>query len=128
MIFKKYPILRFGSTAAIVFTVDFALLFVFHSILEIELRLSVVLAFLFAFVINFSMNNFWVFKNQDSKRSSLIRFTLLVLFNLLAQASLIPTLVALGLNYLVAKIFVVFALFAVNYTVSKRYVFSSYND
>lgn len=128
MIFKKYPILRFGSTAAIVFTVDFALLFVFHSILEIELRLSVVLAFLFAFVINFSMNNFWVFKNQDSKRSSLIRFTLLVLFNLLVQASLIPILVALGLNYLVAKIFVVFALFAVNYTVSKRYVFSTFDN
>jgi putative flippase GtrA len=128
MIFKKYPILRFGSTAAIVFTVDFALLFVFHSILEIELRLSVVLAFLFAFVINFSMNNFWVFKNQDSKRSSLIRFTLLVLFNLLVQASLIPTLVALGLNYLVAKIIVVFALFAVNYTVSKKYVFTSFDN
>jgi putative flippase GtrA len=123
MIFKKHPILRFGATAVIVFSVDFALLFVFHSILEIDLRLSIVMAFLSAFAVNFSLNSFWVFQGDEFSGRSLIRFIQLVVFNLAVQAIIVPLLTNSGPNYLVAKLIVVAILFAVNFQISRKYVF-----
>ena len=132
MIFKKYPILRFGATAVIVFSVDFALLFVFHSVLELQLRPSIVIAFLSAFAVNFSLNSFWVFQGDEFSGRSLIRFIQLVMFNLVVQAVFVPLLTNTGLNYLVAKLIVVVMLFTVNFQISRKYVFprnlSSSND
>ena len=123
MIFKKHPILRFGATAVIVFSVDFALLFVFHSILELDLRLSIVMAFISAFAVNFSLNSFWVFQGDEFSGKSLIRFSQLVAFNLAVQAVFVPLITNSGLNYLVAKLIVVAILFAVNFQISRKYVF-----
>ena len=123
MIFKKHPILRFGATAVIVFSVDFALLFVFHSILELDLRLSIVMAFMSAFAVNFSLNSFWVFQGDEFSGKSLIRFIQLVVFNLAVHAVFVPLLTNSGLNYLVAKLIVVVILFAVNFQISRKYVF-----
>jgi putative flippase GtrA len=123
MIFKKHPLLRFGATAVIVFSVDFALLFAFHSILELGLRLSIVMAFVSAFAVNFSLNSFWVFQGDEFSGRSLIRFIQLVVFNLVVQAALVPLLTNSGLNYLVAKLIVVGILFIVNFQISRRYVF-----
>ena len=125
MIFNKYPILRFGATAVIVFSVDFALLYAFHSILELDLRLSIVMAFMSAFAVNFSLNSFWVFQGDEFSGRSLIRFIQLVLFNLVVQAAFVPLLTNSGLNYLVAKLIVVGVLFVVNFQISRRYVFPS---
>jgi putative flippase GtrA len=124
MIFNKYPILRFGATAVIVFLVDFALLYAFHSILELELRLSIVMAFMSAFAVNFSLNSFWVFQGDEFSGRSLIRFIQLVLFNLVVQAAFVPLLTNSELNYLVAKLIVVGVLFVVNFQISRRYVFT----
>jgi putative flippase GtrA len=123
MIFNKYPILRFGATAVIVFSVDFALLYAFHSILELELRLSIVMAFMSAFAVNFSLNSFWVFQGDEFSGRSLIRFIQLVLFNLVVQAAFVPLLTNSGLYYLVAKLMVVVVLFVVNFQISRMYVF-----
>lgn len=123
MIFKKYPLMRFGATAAIVFSVDFALLFVFHSILEIQLRPSIVIAFLSAFAVNFSLNSFWVFQGDEFSGRSLIRFIQLVMFNLVVQAVFVPLLTNAGLNYLVAKLIIVAMLFTINFQISRKYVF-----
>ena len=128
MIFKKYPIVRFGATAVIVFSVDFALLFAFHSILELDLRISIVMAFVSAFAVNFSLNSFWVFQGDEFSGKSLIRFIQLVIFNLAVQAAFVPLLTNSGLNYLVAKLIVVAILFAVNFQLSRKYVFASSLD
>ena len=117
MIFNKYPILRFGATAVIVFSVDFALLYAFHSILELDLRRSIVMAFMSAFAVNFSLNSFWVFQGDEFSGRSLIRFIQLVLFNLVVQAAFVPLLTNSGLNYLVAKLIVVGVLFVVNFQI-----------
>jgi putative flippase GtrA len=125
MIFNKHPILRFGATAVIVFSVDFALLFAFHSFLELDLVLSIVMAFMTAFAVNFSLNSFWVFQGDEFSGRSLIRFIQLVIFNLAVQTAFVPLLTELGFNYLVAKLSVVGILFVVNFQISRRYVFPS---
>ena len=128
MIFKKYPILRFGATAVIVFSVDFALLFAFHSILKLDLRISIVLAFVSAFAVNFSLNSFWVFQGDEFSGKSLIRFVQLVVFNLAIQAAFVPLLTNSGINYLVAKLVIVALLFAINFQLSRKYVFPRYSN
>lgn len=71
---KRYPtkmkILRYivsGGTAAFV---DVALLYLFTDIFKIWYIISATIAFLFAFVVSFSLQKYWTFNDRSNERVS----------------------------------------------------------
>jgi putative flippase GtrA len=121
----KSTFLRFVSNSVFLFAFDFFLLFILHSILDVELRIAVAASFTIAFTLSFCINTFWVFGLTDLNGKSLFRFMLLTFGNLLLQVLGVQHLSQIGFNYLLAKIIVVALLFILNFEISRRFIFSS---
>jgi putative flippase GtrA len=103
--------------------VDAGTLFILHGVLGIWLPLSTAMSFLASFAINFGLNRVWSFGAPAGMITQAGRYFALVLANLSATVLLVSGLVHAGMPYLVAKVLTAAALAAVNYAVSKRWIF-----
>jgi putative flippase GtrA len=93
-----------GGTA---FVIDFGLLYVFTSYLNIYYLISAVLSFLISVLVNYVMSTKWVF-NQDNINNKLVEFNL---FILISTIGLVFTEIILylltdicGIYYMISKI------------------------
>ncbi len=93
-----------GGTA---FVIDFGLLYVFTSYLNIYYLISAVLSFLISVLVNYVMSTKWIF-NQDNINNKLVEFNL---FILISTIGLVFTEIILylltdicGIYYMISKI------------------------
>lgn len=103
--------------------VDAGLLYVLHGLTGLRLEPATALAFLAGFMVNFALNRQWSFASTGRLRRQLAAYLALVAANLLVTVVLVRALTALGLMYLVAKVFTTAALSVVNYLVSRKWIF-----
>lgn len=103
--------------------VDAGLLYVLHGLAGLRLEPATALAFLAGFMVNFALNRQWSFASTGRLRRQLAAYLALVAANLLVTVVLVRALTALGLMYLVAKVFTTAALSVVNYLVSRKWIF-----
>ena len=131
---SQHSAVRFLIVGGLTFTVDETALFVLHGVIGLWLGLATVLAFAFAFGVNFGLNRVWVFASGRSGGTpssssepvlgrQLGRYLLLVAVNLLATFLFVPGLTALGVYYLVSKAVVAGVLAIMNYIVSRVWIF-----
>ena len=121
---RRVSFWRFLAVGVLVTIVDFSVLTILHGFLGWDVILSVVLAYLAAFVVNFTLSRTWTFQASGAgSGGQLVRFTALVAANILATAGGMAMLTGLGLHYLMAKVLLTAVIVAVNYVVMRRWVF-----
>lgn len=105
---------------------DLVALFLFHGILKLEIVFSTSAAFILSFVVSFTLQKFWTFRNYNSARLArqifLYILTALIGLNLngVAMHFLVNTL---SVWYLLAQIIVNIFLGFVNFVVYKFIIF-----
>lgn len=111
-----------GGTSVVV---DSGLLWVLHGVLGLWLSPATALAFLAGFVVNFVLNRQWAFTSSSNGRlrHQFAKYLALVAVNLLITVLMVKVLTALGVMYLVAKIFTTAVLSTANYFISRKYIF-----
>ncbi|MDD3285535.1 MAG: GtrA family protein [Patescibacteria group bacterium] len=65
---RRKAIVKFFIAGAFAGTVDLVALFIFHGLLAWDIVLSTSLAFLFSFLVSFSLQKLWTFRNYSQKR------------------------------------------------------------
>lgn len=110
-----------GGTSVVV---DAGLLWVLHGVLGMWLSPATAVAFLTGFVVNFALNRQWAFASSGRLRHQFAKYLALVAVNLLITVLMVKGLTALGVMYLVAKVFTTAVLSTVNYFISRRWIFN----
>jgi putative flippase GtrA len=122
---RHHPMPRYLVTGGISFLIDLGFLKLLHGILGVELILATIGAYAAAFCVNFTLSRLWTFRSTRTSgaRSQAIRYTILVLCNLIATVVIVTGLVGTGLNYLVAKVISAVFLAVLNFLISRRWIF-----
>lgn len=120
----QHSLFRFVLVGGASVVVDAGLLYILHGRLGMWLPPATAIAFLAGFLVNFGLNRQWSFgSTTGALRPQLIRYLALVAANLLVTVGLVQALTWLGAPYLVAKVATTALLSAVNYVISKKWIF-----
>jgi putative flippase GtrA len=115
---------RFVVVGGASVVVDAGLLYALHGLLGLGLEAATALAFLAGFVVNFALNRQWAFASTGRLRRQVTAYLALVAANLLVTVVLVRALTVLGVMYLAAKVLTTAVLSAVNYVVSRKWIFT----
>lgn len=118
------PPIRAVATGLTAFIVDLLLLRLLHGTLQLNLRLSLLVAYLGGFAVSYFGNKSYVFASDLPHSRTLSRYLMLSALNLLTSIFLVPLLVRAGNYYLFSKTLVVGLMFAINFMVGSRYIFN----
>ena len=115
---------RFVVVGGLSLATNTGALYLLHGVLRMWLPAAAVLSFVIAFGVNFGLNRMWTFDSDGALFGHLWRYLALVLVNLCLNAVLVPGLTALGLPYLLSQVIVTTVLSALNYVVSRLWIFT----
>lgn len=91
-IFRKF--LKYGVAGGSAFIFDISFLYILLEYAHMHYLIAVPLVFIFATVINYAINHFWVFKGNEQKlRSGYISFLTIALIGVLLTMSLMYVMV-----------------------------------
>ena len=127
---RKHPVKFFfaGASAA---TVDLVALYIFHGLFHWEIVLSTSLAFLLSFVVSFSLQKLWTFRNYSQKRlpRQLVLYFLAAFISLNLNGWAMHFLVVnIGVWYLLSQVLVNVVLGIINFFTYKFLIFRPYED
>jgi len=111
-----------GGAAAL----SFVVLYIATEIFHIWYIVSVIIAFVFAFVVSFSLQKFWTFNNQDTTfvHRQIIYYLSLALLNIALNVLGVYVLVSkLGVWYMAAQFFTLGFLAIINFFIYKYRLF-----
>lgn len=114
---------RFVAVGGASVVIDAGLLYILHGRLGMALIPATAIAFLAGFMVNFLLNRQWSFASTGALHSQLFRYLALVLCNLVVTIALVQALTWAGVPYLVAKVATTACLSAVNYVISRKWIF-----
>ncbi|MFA5131277.1 MAG: GtrA family protein [Patescibacteria group bacterium] len=112
-----------GSSASIT---DLVLLFIFHGVLKWPLVFSTSLAFIVSFVVSFTLQKFWTFRNfsQEKAAHQFVLYILNAFIGLNLNGVFMHLLVnRFGIWYLLAQVAVNLAIGFYNYIIYKSIIF-----
>lgn len=136
-LFRKYPNffkflnrfkdkIKFVISGALATIVNLFFLFIFFSILDIQIIYASSMSWLLAILISFNLQKYWTFRSFSFKKmsSQVILYLLIAILSLILNARWMYLLVeGLNINYLLAQIIVLFVLAILNYIVYKFIIF-----
>ena len=96
-----------------------------HSGLGVQLAIATTVGYLASLVVNYSLNHAWVFGAQGQHGRRLARYGSLVVVNYLLTLGVVTGLVALDVQYLVAKAVVVVLCAIINFSLFRSWVFAT---
>ena len=125
--FGLQRLLKFGLTGGAGFIVDFGLLWALKGVFGVPLAMATTAAYVVGGVVHYSLTRFWVFpqEHRQGEIGRIARYLSLAGANIVATLGIVLGLNALGLDYRVAKIIAVAALFFSNYWLTPRLVMIS---
>lgn len=103
---REHPAPRYLVAGTTTFLIDIGSLRLLHGVIGIALVPAVVVAYLFAFLFNFTVSRQWTFASTARRgraHRQLVRFLVVVGINLILTVLIVAGLVGIGLNYLLAK-------------------------
>lgn len=119
----KIKYLISGSLATVV---NLFFLFIFFKVLDLKIIYSAIFAWILAFLISFSLQKFWTFRNFSNKKipKQVLYYFLLAIISLILNARWMYLLVeSLEVNYLLAQIIIITVLAFLNYFAYKFIIF-----
>ncbi len=120
----KIKYLISGSLATVV---NLFFLFIFFKVLDLKIIYSAIFAWILAFLISFSLQKFWTFRNFSNKKipKQVLYYFLLAIISLILNARWMYLLVeSLEVNYLLAQIIIITVLAFLNYFAYKFIIFN----
>jgi putative flippase GtrA len=127
---KRKGIIKFVIAGCFAGGTDLVLLFIFHGLVHLDIVLSTSLAFILSFLISFSLQKLWTFRNyrQGKMMYQLSLYILNAFLGLYLNGSFMHLLVnQYQVWYILAQIMVNLALAAWNFVVYKFIVFKHDN-
>ena len=120
----EHPFVRYLFVGGSTFVVDEGLLILLHGKGKLGIPLSTTIAYIAAFVYNFSLNYRWTFSSTTTRslRKHIVPYGILFAFNLVTGVLLVSALSHV-MNYAVAKVLVVILQTGWNYFIYKNYIF-----
>jgi len=110
-----------GGTAA---ATHLGILFILVAYFEIPKVNSSSIGFLCAMIVNYSVQNFYVFPNNQNKIGSLLKYTLVTLAFFYLNSNLFTFLLDYTeINYMICQIAVILSIFLLNFFVNKFFTF-----
>lgn len=123
---KYKDVIKYIITGVLATLTNLFFLFLFYEFLELRIILAVPFAFIIAFIVSFSLQKLWTFRNYSKKRliRQLIYYFSFALFGLFLNTSLMYYLVeVLAWWYLLAQLLVTIFLAGINFFVYKFIIF-----
>lgn len=127
---ERYPIymkiFRFLLSGGIAAGVDLALLYMFTDLFGIWYLTSSILAFMLAFLVSFTLQKFWTFRDTERTgiQAQMGLYFFISVCNLICNTLLVYTGVdVLGLNYLIAQIIASLLIACTSFFIYQRFVF-----
>lgn len=120
-------LVRFGLTGLAGFLLDFGLLVLIHGRLGAPLIPATLLAYGLGGAVHYLLTRYWVFPETapGGEVARVGRYLALGVVNAIATVAIVSGLVAVGVDYRVAKTIAVAALFLSNYVLTPRLVMTS---
>ena len=115
---------RYVGVGVLSLLVDAGTLWLLYEHAGAALWVAASAGFWLSFAVNFSANKYLTFSARTGGRAQLVRYSLLVILNYLANLGIVTGLVALGLDAVISKIVAVAALTSVNFFAYRHWVFS----
>jgi putative flippase GtrA len=128
-LYQKYgkQLIRYVIAGGVAFVVDFLLLWMLHSCVELELLLAQVISFSAGVVVTYLFSIYWVFDFR-SVSNRIAEFSLFALINLvgLGFTILLIWLFAekMGIHYLLSKVFTTVMVTLLNFIAKRLLLFS----
>lgn len=117
---------RFAGVGGLCYCIGLLILWLCTSIVGIDYRISMVIAFMVTCPIGFVLNERHTFRYGSVKgRFEFLRYVLAVLGSLVASLCAVWLLVSLGFNYLLANIAVTAVFLLINFTTHFLWTFGS---
>ncbi len=122
--FYKHHFVRYLFVGGTTFVIDEGLLILLHGKAGYSVPVAAFMAYVVAFVYNFSLNRWWTFSAADaaSLKQHIVPYTGLFFFNLVFTVTAV-SLLSHAINYAVAKPIVVMIQTGWNYFIYKNYIF-----
>jgi putative flippase GtrA len=125
---RQHPAPRFLIVGFFTFLVDIGSLGLLHSVLHVELAISTVVAYAIAFSVNFFANRQWTFATTalgTKAQHQMVRYLVLVAFNLCLTLLIVLGLSSAGVPYLLAKVISVCIIAVGNFFAYRHWVFAT---
>jgi putative flippase GtrA len=91
----------------------------------VELWIATPVAFLVSLVFNFVLQRVFTFKAENSRRSSALKYGLLVVFNTVATDVIVNAFDQFGVGYELGKVFATAVTMVWNYFIYKYWIFAA---
>jgi putative flippase GtrA len=126
--FGESTVVKYLFVGGLAFVTDLGTLWLGASVLGLPVWVATALAYAAAWVVNFGLNRVLTFADHGARDGKVhkqsIRFTILVLINLVITELLMTVLIHFGVNYLLAKVASSVVITLYNFEVYKRWVFA----
>lgn len=127
--YKKYEtFLKYIFVAGISFVIDILFFNIFNNLISLSIILSTICARVISSFINYLLNRDKVFKSDEKKLKTVIKYYILVIIQMSVSAIFVDNLYKLvKINPTIIKIPVEFTLFICNYIIQKVLIFKKGN-
>lgn len=122
---QKYEVfLKYIFVALISFLIDISLFNLFNLFFNNKIIVSTIIARIISSFINYLLNRDKVFKSEDNKKVTVVKYYTLVVIQMLVSACLVDNLYKfIKINATLIKIPVEFLIFISNYFIQKLFIF-----
>lgn len=114
---------RYLFVGGLSFLFDVGVLWLLHDGLHVPLPVATPIAFLLSFAVTYTLQRTLAFRAADGVAPSVIKYALLVAFNMVATTGIVWAFAAVGAPWLVGKVAAVFATTIWNYFAYRLWVF-----
>lgn len=127
--YKKYEtFLKYIFVAGFSFVIDILFFNIFNNLISLSIILSTICARVISSFINYLLNRDKVFKSDENKLKTVIKYYILVIIQMSVSAIFVDNLYKLvKINPTIIKIPVEFTLFICNYIIQKVLIFKKGN-
>lgn len=127
--YKKYEtFLKYIFVAGISFVIDILFFNIFNNLISLSIIISTICARVISSFINYLLNRDKVFKSDENKLKTVIKYYILVIIQMSVSALFVDNLYKLiKINPTIIKIPVEFTLFICNYIIQKVLIFKKGN-
>lgn len=124
--FYRHTLVRYIFVGGTTFIIDEGLLILLHGVKDVWLPLATFIAYVVAFVYNFSLNRWWAFSaaEANSLKHHIVPYTILFIFNL-CFAVIAVSFLSHFINFAIAKVIVVLMQTTWNYITYKNVIFKT---